>query len=73
LLLEIDASQYESDATLAAVCTSTCTTALSNYQRRVSGACGTSRYDGGDGWMYLAGYNAQIVVERFAGACLKNG
>lgn len=73
LLLEIDASHYESDGTLAALCTSDCTTALSTYQRRVTGACGSGRYDGGDGWMYLAGYNAQIVVERFEGVCLKNG
>ncbi|KAL2757508.1 carbohydrate-binding module family 50 protein [Sodiomyces alcalophilus JCM 7366] len=71
-ILEIEPNRYEPNSVVTAVCTSTCAAALDTYQRRVQGACGNSRYDGGDGWMYLATYNLQIVLESYRGFCLRD-
>src|SRR5262245_51447356 len=47
-LLDMSLARFESDSILAKLCTTACSTALTNFLRRVNGACGTSRYDGGD-------------------------
>ena len=64
--------RFETDDTLNYLCTADCSSALSTYMRRISGACGTSRYNGGDGYDYLAGYNGELVYERYQTLCLSN-
>lgn len=64
--------RFETDDTLEYLCTSTCASALSTYVRRVEGACGTSRYEGTDGYDYLAYYNAELVYERYESLCVTN-
>lgn len=65
-------NEWESDDVLDSICTSTCTTAWSTYLRRVSGACGTSRYDGGNGFLYLPAINIEPVYEQYQLLCLKD-
>jgi len=72
MLLSVDSDNSQSDDTLASVCGTTCTNAWSTYLRRVTGACGTSRYDGGNGLLYLPLYNIEPVYEKFQSMCLKN-
>ncbi|KAF7535385.1 hypothetical protein G7054_g5456 [Neopestalotiopsis clavispora] len=64
-LLYAGNGRFETDATLAAVCTTSCQSALTTYIRRINQACGTTRYDGGDGFMYLAAFGAESVYERY--------
>jgi hypothetical protein len=71
-LLYAGNGRFETDATLAAVCTTSCQSALTTYIRRINQACGTTRYDGGDGFMYLAAFGAESVYERYQAVCLKN-
>jgi hypothetical protein len=72
VLLTVEDGDVYDDNTLASVCTTTCSTAWTNYLRRVSGACGTSRYNGGNGLLYLPLYNIEPIYERFQTMCLKN-
>jgi len=65
--------RFEDDTTLAGLCTSTCTSALSTWQRRVSGACGTQRAPIKDGYLVLAEYLTEIWIERYNQVCLVNG
>ncbi|KAI0400686.1 hypothetical protein F4802DRAFT_619562 [Xylaria palmicola] len=71
-LLKIGLSRFEKDATLSKLCTATCTSALTNFLRRVNGACGTSRYDGDNGFSYLASYYGETVWETYQTVCLKD-
>jgi hypothetical protein len=64
--------RFETDDTLNYLCTSTCSSGLSTYLRRVSGACGTSRYNGGDGYDYLASYNGELIYENYQTLCLNS-
>jgi len=65
------AGTFENDATLASVCTTACTNALTTWNRRVVQACSTSRYS--DGRMsVLAAFLAQGVVEAYSALCLKD-
>ena len=71
-LLHISTGDWVSDDVLTSVCTTTCTTAWTTYIRRVTGACGTSRYDGGNGFLYLPVTNIEPVYEKYQLLCLKN-
>lgn len=71
-LLGLTPDEWESDDVLDSICTSTCATAWSTYLRRVSGACGTSRYDGGNGFLYLPAINIEPVYEQYQLLCLKD-
>ncbi len=71
-LLSLSQGELESDEVLNSICSSPCTAAWSTYLRRVSGACGTSRYDGGNGYLYLPAAHIEPVYERFQILCLKN-
>ncbi|OTA63983.1 hypothetical protein K449DRAFT_380920 [Hypoxylon sp. EC38] len=70
LLLQVGFGRYEDDVTLSTVCTSSCATALTTYIRRINQACGTTRYDGGDGYFYLAAFGAELTYERYQITCL---
>lgn len=72
LLWATDVSKFYTDATLTALCTSTCKDSLSSYVSRVQTACGVSRYDGGDGLSYLAAYKGELVLENYNVVCLTN-
>jgi hypothetical protein len=72
LLLQVGYGRYEDDSTLTKVCTSSCATALTTYIRRITGAYGTTRYDGGDGYFYLAAFGAESTYERYQTTCLQN-
>lgn len=61
---------FYTDSTLAAMCTATCKDSLSSYVSRIQAACGTGRYDGGDGLTYLAAYKAELVLENYNVVCL---
>jgi hypothetical protein len=63
--------KFESDTTLASVCTTTCASSLSTWVRRVLGACATSRYLDGKASV-MAGALGQAVLERYNVLCLKN-
>jgi hypothetical protein len=64
--------RFETADTVNYLCTSTCSSALSTYMRRVNGACGTNRYNGGDGYDYLASYYGEQVFENYQTLCLIN-
>jgi hypothetical protein len=64
--------RYEDDATLATLCTTTCTNALSTWLRRVAGAC-TVRYNNGKGNAVLPAYWVESIVENYNIVCQKNG
>ncbi|KAH6844584.1 hypothetical protein B0I37DRAFT_377814 [Chaetomium sp. MPI-CAGE-AT-0009] len=72
LLWANDANTFYTDATLTALCTETCEDSLSSYVSRIHSACGTSRYNGGDGLSYLAAYKAELALEKFRMICLTN-
>ncbi|KAK4441912.1 carbohydrate-binding module family 50 protein [Podospora aff. communis PSN243] len=72
ILHRVDGVEVHADDTLNTVCTNTCATAWTNYLRRVNGACGTSRYTGDDGMLYLPLYRIQPVFEAFQSMCLRN-
>lgn len=63
---------FESDATLASVCTPTCTNALSVWSRRVTQVCGTSRYSTDGKTSVLATFLAQGIVEAYAALCVQD-
>ncbi|KAH8895447.1 hypothetical protein GQ53DRAFT_839064 [Thozetella sp. PMI_491] len=63
--------RFESDETLAAVCTTTCASSLALWVRRVAGACGTSRYTSGQASLLVA-FMAESVLENYSVLCLKN-
>lgn len=63
--------RFESDSTLASVCTTTCTSSLTAWVQQVLGACGTSRYQDGQASV-LASVLGQAVLERYSVLCLKN-
>jgi hypothetical protein len=64
--------RFESDDTLNGLCTTTCTSALATWTRRISGACGTERFEGGDGFAYLPQVFAEQFNELYNSLCLKN-
>ncbi len=63
--------RFESDATLASVCTTACSLALATWVSSVTVACGTSRYQDGQASV-LAVALSQSVLERYLVLCLKN-
>jgi len=71
-LLSMTTNEWESDDVLGSICTSACLSAWSTYLRRVNGACGTSRFDGGNGYLYLPAFNIEPVYEQYQLLCLKN-
>ncbi|KAJ9143042.1 LysM domain-containing protein [Pleurostoma richardsiae] len=71
-LLSVTTDEWESDDVLGSICTSACLSAWSTYLRRVNGACGTSRFDGGNGYLYLPAFNIEPVYEQYQLLCLKN-
>jgi hypothetical protein len=64
--------RFEDDATLSAVCTSTCATSLATWLRRALGA-GTTRYVDRTGNALLPAYFVESVLENYNVLCLKNG
>jgi len=64
--------RYEEDATLEALCTTTCAAALTTWLRRAAGAC-TSRYVDREGKAILPAYWVEAVVENYNLVCLQNG
>ncbi|KLU89886.1 hypothetical protein MAPG_08855 [Magnaporthiopsis poae ATCC 64411] len=62
---------FESDATLAKVCTSACSDSLSTWVRRVGRACGQARYTVGKASV-LATFLAQKVLEAYSSLCIKD-
>jgi hypothetical protein len=64
--------RYEDLDTLTALCTTTCTSALATWERRVVGACGTTRYITPGGWAVLPVYLVEVYVESYETVCLKN-
>jgi hypothetical protein len=64
--------RYEADDILQTVCTSACSTSLSTWLRRASGAC-TTRYVDPEGYSILPAYWVETVVENYNLLCLKNG
>jgi len=65
-------NRYEDDATLSALCTTTCATALSTWLRRAAGAC-TIRFVSSQGDAILPAYWVEKVVERYNTVCLLSG
>jgi hypothetical protein len=63
---------FYTDDILSALCTTTCKDSLTSYVSRIQAACGSGRYDGGDGFSYLGAYKAEIVLENFNIVCLVN-
>jgi hypothetical protein len=72
LLWATDVNKFYTDATLSTLCTSTCKNSLSSYVSRIQIACGSSRYDGGDGLSYLAAYQGQALLENYNMVCPTN-
>ncbi len=62
--------RFESDATLASVCTTACTDSLVSWRQSVTVACGSSRYQDGQAFV-LAAALTQSVFERYSVLCLK--
>ncbi|KAK4118090.1 carbohydrate-binding module family 50 protein [Parathielavia appendiculata] len=60
--------KFESDATLATVCTTTCTSSLTSWVRRVLGACASSSYVEGQATV-MAGFLGQTILERQGQFC----
>jgi hypothetical protein len=72
-LASVDAYRFETDATLAKVCVTTCASGLSTYARRVTQACGSTFWakDPGGGFSYSLLYQVQLYTEKYNLACLK--
>jgi len=64
--------RVESDATLNGLCTTACTTALTTWQRRVAGACGTSRFESEAGYAILPQIYVEQYLEKYSSLCLKS-
>jgi hypothetical protein len=64
--------RFESDDTLSGLCTTACANALSTWQRRVLGACGSSRYETANGWAVLATLWPELALEDHNRVCLKS-
>lgn len=65
-------SKWESESVLKSICTSTCDSSWATYLRRVNGACGSSRFAGPDGRLYLPVAEIEPVYETYQLVCLKN-
>lgn len=65
-------NNFYSNTTITSICTSTCTLALQNYLRKAKAACAGLYADGGNGYLYLAAYHAELVWERYETLCLAN-
>lgn len=65
-------SKWESESVLKSICTSTCESSWATYLRRVNGACGSSRFAGPDGRLYLPVAEIEPVYETYQLVCLKN-
>jgi hypothetical protein len=63
--------RYEDDDTLKSLCTTDCSSSLSTWFRRTSGAC-TNRIVDGSGRAILPAYLVESVVENFNQLCLQN-
>ncbi|KAL8366130.1 hypothetical protein RB595_004753 [Gaeumannomyces hyphopodioides] len=63
--------RFESDETLAKVCTSGCASSLATWVRRVVGACGQARYTDGRASV-LAAFLGQTRLEDYSTLCLKD-
>lgn len=64
--------RFEDDSTLAEICTTTCNSAIATWQRRVNGACGTTRYNDGHGHLVLPQVFPEIVREQYDLLCLQH-
>jgi hypothetical protein len=64
--------RFETDETLNGLCSSTCASALSTWQRRVNGACGNVYATMPDGYSYLPQYFVEVFVEQYETLCLLN-
>lgn len=57
---------------LAKLCTTTCSSALATWERRIAGACGSTYWPSPQGTQYLPASLAQAYVEAFNSTCLQN-
>ncbi|KAK1756635.1 carbohydrate-binding module family 50 protein [Echria macrotheca] len=71
-LLDASPDKWEPESVLKNLCTPACDSAWATYLRRINGACGTSRYDGGDGFLYLPAREVEPFYETYRQVCLKN-
>lgn len=71
-ILNTNQGRFESDDTLAGLCTTACSTALSTWTRRITGACGTQRFETDQGLAWLPQAFAEQFTERFNVVCLRN-
>jgi hypothetical protein len=66
-------SSYFFNATeLASLCTTTCSSALTTWERRIAGACGSMYWPSSDGSQYLPAASAQNFIEAYNSACLQD-
>jgi hypothetical protein len=64
--------RFESDDTLASLCTSDCTNALANWARRINGACGNSFINETNGDQIAPQYFVEDITEGYNELCFKN-
>lgn len=72
LFMRAEEGRFEDDATLNAICTTTCTSAIATWQRRVIGACGTARFNDGKGNLVLPQIFPEIILETYSLLCLQH-
>lgn len=63
---------FLTDAQLGALCISSCSNSLATWQRRIAGACGNTLWNQTNGGKYAMASLAQIYIENYNSACLKN-
>ncbi|ETS76429.1 hypothetical protein PFICI_11816 [Pestalotiopsis fici W106-1] len=63
---------FLTSAQLASLCTTSCSSSLSGWERRVAGACGATLYDQPDGGKAAPAALVQNYIELFDSLCLKN-
>ncbi|KAF6812687.1 FluG domain-containing protein [Colletotrichum sojae] len=68
----LQTNYFYGKATIDSLCTPDCRASLDGYMAQVKSACETSRYLGPDGLSYHAGYDAQLVWEKFNVPCTTN-
>lgn len=63
---------FLSSSQLTSLCTSSCLTSLTTWQRRIAGACGSTLWNQTNGGKYAMASLSQSYIELYNSACLKN-
>jgi len=63
--------KFETDITVANVCTVSCSTGLTTWLRRIESACAGTKLSRSDGYQVLPAYYAQVFIERWNLLCYK--